>query len=86
MKVSTMIWFSFSSMLVENKGSMSIVGVGPVRLKVLSLFRGSMSIVGVGPVRLKSVVTFSQGGVIYPAFFLFLKVKDRTLYKNRQNY
>ena len=47
---------------------------------------GSMSIVGVGPVRLKSVVTFSQGGVIYPAFFLFLKVKDRTLYKNRQNY
>jgi hypothetical protein len=80
MKVSTMIWFSFSSMLVENKGSMSIVGVGPVRLK------GSMSIVGVGPVRLKSVVTFSQGGVIYPAFFLFLKVKDRTLYKNRQNY
>jgi hypothetical protein len=36
-------------------------------------FLGSMSIVGVGPVRLKSVVTFSQGGVIYPAFFLFLK-------------
>jgi len=52
----------------------------------LSTNDGSMSIVGVGPVRLKSVVTFSQGGVIYPAFFLFLKVKDRTLYKNRQNY
>lgn len=58
----------------------------PPIVKTRNRNSGSMSIVGVGPVRLKSVVTFSQGGVIYPAFFLFLKVKDRTLYKNRQNY
>jgi hypothetical protein len=56
------------------------------RAEILPGFYGSMSIVRVGSVRLKSGVTFSQGGVIYPAFFLFLKVKDRTLYRNWQNY